>query len=138
MTYAFEKVQVTSNVRNLGSVFEIMPGGSQVNSAHNLADGAEVWRIPISKDGDAGGMLTTAGNLTVFASQGGMVYAVDATTGEVLYQFNTGSASHAGGMTYEVNGQQQITFALGGLPTFGSAPEDNAVNHASIMVTFGL
>ena len=138
MTYSLEKVQITSNVRNLGSVFEIMTGGSQVNSAHNLADGAEVWRIPISRDGDAGGMLTTAGNLVVFASQGGMVHAVNATTGEVLYQFNTGSASHAGGMTYQVNGKQQFTFALGGLPTFGSAPEDNPVNHASVMVTFGL
>ncbi len=138
MTYSFEKVQVTSNVRNLGSVFEIMPGGSQVNSAHNLTDGAEVWRIPISKDGDAGGMLTTAGNLTIFASQGGMVYVANAATGEVLYRFNTGSASHAGGMTYEANGEQLIAFALGGLPTFGSAPEDNAVNHASIMVAFGL
>ena len=138
MTYSFEKVQVTSNVRNLGSVFEIDPGGSQVNSAHDIASGEEMWRIPISRDGDAGGMLTTAGNLTIFASQGGMVYAANAATGEVLYQFATGSASHAGGITYEVGGRQQITFALGGLPTFGSAPDDNPVNHASIMVTFGL
>lgn len=138
MNYSFEKVQVTSNVRNLGAVFEINAGGSQVNSAHSLADGSEVWRIPISKDGDAGGMLTTAGNLTIFASQAGQVHVANATTGEILYQFATHSASHAGGMTYLVGGEQQITFALGGLPTFGSAPEDNPVNHASIMVTFGL
>ena len=138
MTYSFEKVQITSNVRNLGSVFEIDPGGSEVNSAHRLSDGAEVWRIPLSRDGDAGGMLTTAGNLTVFATQGGMVHVVNATTGEILYQFATHSASHSGAMTYLANGKQQITFALGGLPQFGSAPDDNPVNHASLMVTFGL
>ena len=138
MTYSFEKVQITSNVRNLGSVFEIDPGGSQVNSAHRVTDGEEAWRIAISRDGEAGGMLTTAGNLTIFASQGGLVHVTDATTGEILYQFATHSASHAGGMTYLVGGQQQITFAMGGLPTFGSAPDDNPVNHASVMVTFGL
>jgi len=138
MTYILEKVQITSNVRNLGSTFEVMQGGSQVNSAHNLKDGKEMWRLSESKDGDAGGMLTTAGNLTIFASQAGMVHVVNATTGEVLYTFNTGTASHAGPITYLSDGEQQITFALGGLPQFGSAPDDNPVNHGSLLVTFGL
>jgi len=137
MSYVIEKVQVTSNVRNLGATFEILPGGSQVNSAHDIKSGKEVWRLTTSKDGDAGGMLTTAGNLTIFASQGGVVHVVNATTGDVVYTFNTNSASHSGPITYALEGRQQITFALGGLPTFGSAPDDNPVNHASIMVSFG-
>jgi|TARA_B100000315_G_scaffold259461_1_gene315623 alcohol dehydrogenase (cytochrome c) len=137
MSYVFEKVQVTSNVRNLGSTFEVLPGGTEVNSAHSLKDGTEAWRLTVGKDGDAGGMLTTAGNLTIFATQGGMVHAVNATTGEVLYTFNTNSTSHSGPATYLVDGKQLVTFALGGLPTFGSAPDDNPVNHSSIMVTFG-
>ena len=68
---------------------------------------------------------------------GAKLLCVEATTGEVLYTFNTNSASKSGPATYLVNGQQQVTFAFGGLPTFGSAPEDNPVNHANIMVTFG-
>jgi alcohol dehydrogenase (cytochrome c) len=83
-------------------------------------------------------MLTTAGNLTIFASQGGIVNVANATTGEVVYRFNTNSASNSGPSTYLVDGKQYITFALGGLPSFGSAPDDNPVNHASILVTFGL
>ena len=138
MNYVFEKVQVTSKVRNLGVTFEVMAGGSQVESAHNLKDGKEMWRLTESRDGDAGGMMTTAGNLTAFASQAGMVHVVNATTGEVLYTFNASTASHSGPITYLSDGQQQITFALGGLPTFGSAPDDNPVNHGSILVTFGL
>ena len=138
MSYVLEKVQVTSNVQNLGATFEIMAGGSQVNSAHDLRSGAEVWRITESRDGDAGGMLTTAGNLTIYASQGGLVTVANATTGEVVYTFNTNSTSHSGALTYLVDGKQYVTFALGGLPQFGSAPDDNPVNHSSIMVTFGL
>ena len=56
----------------------------------------------------------------------------------MIYTFNTNSTSHSGAITYLVDGQQYITFALGGLPQFGSAPDDNPVNHSSIMVTFGL
>ena len=45
MAYTLEKVQVTSNVRNLGAAFEIAPTGldKQVNSAHNIVSGSEVW-----------------------------------------------------------------------------------------------
>ena len=51
--------------------------------------------------------------------------------------FNANSASHSGPITYALDGRQQITFALGGLPPFGSAPDDNPISHANIMVTFG-
>jgi PQQ-dependent dehydrogenase (methanol/ethanol family) len=138
MTYILEKVQIKSNVRNLGSTFEIMKGGSQVASAHGLKDGAEKWRLSVNKDGYSGGMLTTAGGLTIFAEQGGTVNVTNAETGAVLYTFNANSASKSGPMTYVVDGKQYIAFAFGGLPTFGSAPDDNPVNHASIMVAFGL
>lgn len=138
MSYVLEKVQVTSNVQNLGATFEILAGGSQVNSAHDLKSGAEIWRISEPRDGDAGGMLTTGGNLTIYASQGGLVTVANATTGEIVYTFNTNSTSHSGGITYLVDGKQHIAFALGGLPQFGSAPDDNPVNHSSLIVSFGL
>jgi glucose dehydrogenase len=83
-------------------------------------------------------MLTTAGNLTFFASQDGMVHATNATTGEILYTFNANSSSKSGPSTYLANGQQFVAFAFGGLPTFGSAPDDNPVNHSSVMIGFSL
>ena len=136
MAYTLEKVQVVSNVRNLGAAFEILPGGIQTPSANRISDGSEVWRITISKAGFPGGMLTTAGNLTIFATAGGTVYVTNATTGEVVYNFSANSTSKSGPLTYAVGGKQQITFAFGGLPTFSSAPEDNPVNNSGIMVTF--
>ena len=96
-----------------------------------------MWRITISKAGFPGGMLSTAGNLTIFATAGGTVYVTNATTGEVVYNFSANSASKSGPMTYAVGGRQQITFAFGCLPTISSAPEDNPVNNAGVMVTFG-
>jgi len=136
--WLFEKVQVVSNVRNLGVTFEALQGGDQVVSGHNIKDGSEVWRISHPEDGYSGGMLTTAGNLTIFANQAGLVHVTNADTGEILYTFNANSASKAGPMTYVAGGEQYITFPFGGLPSFGSAPDDNPVNHASVMVTFGL
>ena len=65
--YVFEKVQVTSNVRNLGVTFEVLAGGSEVAPGHDLKTGKEVWRLSTPKDGYSGGMLTTAGNLTIFS-----------------------------------------------------------------------
>jgi len=138
MSYVFEKVQIVSNVRNLGAVFEVLPGGTQIASAHDIKSGAENWRVTVSKGGYMGGMLTTGGNLTIFADQGGQIYVTNATTGEVLYNFSTNSTSKSGPSTYLVGGEQRITFALGGTPQFGSAGDDNPVNHSSVMISLGL
>jgi quinohemoprotein ethanol dehydrogenase len=81
-------------------------------------------------------MLTTAGNLTVYGDAGGLVTVAHARTGEILWTFNAGVTFKAAPITYMVDGQQYITIAGGGLPTFGSAPEDHALEHGSIMLTF--
>lgn len=139
MAYTLEKVQVTSNVRNLGAAFEIAPTGldKQVNSAHNIVSGSEVWRNEVNQGGDSGGMLTTAGNITAYSTQGGVITVLNATTGEELFSLNTSSANDAAGATYMVNGKQHIAFTFGGLPVFGTAG-DIPVNSAGLIVSLSL
>lgn len=67
------------------------PGGYRgVFSAWNIREGREVWSIkenfPVWS-----GALATAGNLVFYGTMEGWFKAVDATTGEVLWQFKTGS-----------------------------------------------
>jgi alcohol dehydrogenase (cytochrome c) len=138
MSYVAEKVQVVSNVRNLGVSFEILPGGKEVESANDLKSGKEKWRYETAKAGYSGGMMTTAGGLTVWATQGGELTVADASSGKVVWQLNANTTSKSGPMTYVVDGKQQITFALGGTGGFGSVTKDwNNVNQASILVTIG-
>ena len=109
----------------------------QVNSAHNIVSGSEVWRNEVNQGGDSGGMLTTAGNITAYSTQGGVITVLNATTGEELFSLNTSSANDAAGATYMVNGKQHIAFTFGGLPVFGTAP-DIPVNSGGLIVSISL
>jgi cytochrome c5 len=71
------------------------------------------------KPGYAGGMLTTAGNLVFYATQGGEFRAVNASTGEILYSLSTGTAAKSGPITYQQNGKQYVVQVLGGTAGFG-------------------
>jgi len=138
MSYVFEKVQIVSNVRNLGVSFEVLPGGFEVERANDLKTGKEKWRYETKKAGYSGGMMTTAGGLTVWATQGGELTVADATSGKVLWQMAANTTSKSGPMTYMVNGKQQITFALGGTGGFGSVGDDwKNINQGSMLVTIG-
>jgi glucose dehydrogenase len=72
MMYGIEPVKVISNVRQLGASWDNI-NGPEIDQAWNPATGKEAWRIQRDKPGYAGGILTTAGNLTVFTTQGGAV-----------------------------------------------------------------
>ena len=78
-----------------------------------------MWRNELSKPGYAGGMLTTAGNITVYTTQGGGFTVANAKTGEVLFSMNLGTAAKSGPATYTANGKQYIVQPLGGTPGFG-------------------
>ena len=118
MKYGFEEIKVISNVRHFGA-FQEFGWGNETDKAMNLRTGAEVWRNEIAKPGYAGGMLTTAGNVTIYTTQGGGFTIANATTGEVLFYQKLGVAAKAGAMTYTANGKQYIVQALGGTPGFG-------------------
>jgi len=119
MKYGFEEIKVISNVRHFGAYQEFL-FGNETDKALNVKTGKEVWRNELKdKPGYAGGILTTAGNITVYTTQGGGFTVADATNGKVLYSMNLGVAAKSGPITYSHAGKQYIVQALGGLPGFG-------------------
>ena len=86
-----------------------------------------------------GGALSTAGGLVFHGNVFGVFKALDAWTGKVLWQFNTGSGITAGPATYEVDGAQYVAVVSGRLKTppsflgwigekvFAASPEGGAL-----------
>ena len=64
--------------------------------------------------GGGGGSTVTAGGLVLRGEPDGNFVALDAKTGEVLWQFQTGFGADAPPMVYEVDGEQYIAIAAGG------------------------
>jgi len=136
MKYGLEEIKVISNVRHFGAYQEFI-FGNEIDKAVNVSSGAEVWRNELAKPGYAGGMLTTAGGLTIWTTQGGGFTVANAKTGEVLYSLSLGTAAKAGPATYTANGKQYIVQALGGTPGFGR-DEAWAAEFGSMVVAFTL
>jgi glucose dehydrogenase len=58
-------------------------------------------------------MLTTAGGLVFHGDLKGWFKALDARTGQMLWQFNTGSGISAAPITYAVDGKQYVAVVSG-------------------------
>jgi alcohol dehydrogenase (cytochrome c) len=85
-----------------GNLVAIEPGSGEI-----------AWRAPLV-GGPSTGTFTTSGNLVFTADRRGILYAVDATTGRRLWQFETNGAIRSGQITYQVNGVQYVTVVSGG------------------------
>jgi alcohol dehydrogenase (cytochrome c) len=118
MKYGFEEIKIISNARHFGAYQEFI-FLNEINRAMDPKTGKEVWRSDEGKPGYAGGMLTTAGGLTIYTTQGGTFKIVDAKSGKLVYTAELGVAAKAGPATYTAGGQQMIVQALGGTPGFG-------------------
>ena len=80
----------------------------------------KIWGIEESMP-FLGGALSTAGGLVFYGNMQGELKAVDARSGDVLWQFQTGSGISQGPVTYEVGGKQYLVVASGhllGPPSF--------------------
>ena len=75
-------------------------------------DGEEVWRweneIPMCAS-----VLATAGDLVFAGEPSGEFNAIDARTGELLWQFQCGSGHHSSPVTYAIDGKQYIAVPVG-------------------------
>ena len=118
MKYGFEEIKVISNARHFGTYQEFI-WGNEMNRAFDPKTGKIAWTNDEGKPGYSGGMLTTAGGVTVYTTQGGSFRITDAKTGKTLYSMDTGVAAKAGPATYTAGGKQMIVQALGGTPGFG-------------------
>ena len=81
-------------------------------SAYDPATGELAWRTEI-EGGPSAGTLSTGGNLVFTAERLGTLYALDAATGALLWQFYTGAPVVASQITYQVNGVQYVTVPTG-------------------------
>jgi alcohol dehydrogenase (cytochrome c) len=86
----------------------------KVFRAIDIHTGGIRWEIP--QKGNAvswGGVLATTSGLVFFGEDSGMLEAVDASTGEVLWHFQTNQTWKASPMSYQFDGQQYISVAAG-------------------------
>lgn len=80
--------------------------------------GRIVWQRKTEKP-LVGGALATAGGLVFHGEGNGYLDAIDAATGELLWQFQCGAGVNAPPVTYEVDGIQYVAVAAGGNSLFG-------------------
>jgi alcohol dehydrogenase (cytochrome c) len=100
--------------------------------------GKEVWSHK-TKHPMVASVLTTAGNLVFVGEPTGEFDAFDAKTGQLLWQFQTGSGIHASPVTYSIEGKQYVAIATGwGGWMKGFAPELYGGNRGSALIVFSL
>ena len=76
-----------------------------------------------------GGTLATAGDLVFQGTADGRLVAYDATSGEKLWDAPLGSGVVAAPMTYEIDGKQYVSIAVGWGGVFGQS--QRSTDHAS-------
>jgi alcohol dehydrogenase (cytochrome c) len=88
--------------------------GQKFLRAIEIQSGAIAWELPQTGPANSwGGVLVSAGGLVFFGEDSGALMAVDATTGEPLWQFQTNAIWKASPMTYVFDGRQHIAVAAG-------------------------
>jgi alcohol dehydrogenase (cytochrome c) len=111
--------------------------GAGVLKAFDL-EGREVWakpaRFPI-----VGSVLSTAGDVVFVGHATGEFAAYDARSGDLLWQFSTGSGIRGGPITYSVNGKQYVAVPSGwGGWLKGFAPELYGAPRGMALFSFAL
>ena len=81
-------------------------------TAFDAENGGVRWKYQASRPMLAG-VTPTAGGLVFAADLGGQLYALDADTGRVLWQTNTGQSTGGGIVTYRAGGRQLLGVASG-------------------------
>ena len=80
--------------------------------AIEATSGKIVWEFKEQGSSNAS-ILTTSTNLLFTGTRDGWFYALNSTTGELLYRFQTGGQIHGGVVTFLVDGKQHIAVASG-------------------------
>ena len=101
-------------------------------------NGDEQWRwrndLPMCAS-----VLTTAGDLVFAGTPSGEFVALDARTGEQLWQFQCGNGHHNNPMTYMVDGKQYVAVPVGwGGWIEGFLPGMLGAGHGSALIVFAL
>jgi alcohol dehydrogenase (cytochrome c) len=106
--------------------------------AFDPLDGREVWAFR-SEHPVLASTLATAGGLVFTGLATGELVALDARSGQPLWQFQTGSGIHGSPMTYSVGGKQYVAVPSGwGGWIEGYAPELYGAQRGSALFVFAL
>jgi alcohol dehydrogenase (cytochrome c) len=84
-------------------------------------------------------LLVTAGDVLFAGAPSGQFHAFDARTGELLFEFQTGSGIHSNPVTYSVDGKQYVAVPTGwGGWVEGFAPEMFGAPRGNALFVFAL
>jgi alcohol dehydrogenase (cytochrome c) len=100
--------------------------------------GEEKWRWRLDYP-MAASVLATAGDLVFAGTPTGEFAALNANTGEKLWEFNCGSGHHGSCSTYSVDGKQYVVVPVGwGGWLEGILPGMLGAGHGSALIAFAL
>jgi quinohemoprotein ethanol dehydrogenase len=97
----------------------------------------EVWRVEQASPWN-GGTLTTAGNLVFQGTADGRFIAYNAKSGEKLWESPVGTGAVAGASTFEVDGTQYVSIAVGWGGVYGLAQRTTEREGPGTVYTFKL
>ena len=125
MDIANREEEYTPGKFYLASEFDLgKPGASGSNLGEFMAwdpvAKKKAWSIP-EENMWAGGALSTAGGVVFYGNLQGMFKAVDAKTGNKLWEFRVGTGITQGAVSYSIDGKQYIAIVAGrlkGPPSF--------------------
>jgi alcohol dehydrogenase (cytochrome c) len=100
-------------------------GGGKFLRALDLQSGKMVWEIPrVGGGASASGVMSTAGGLVFYGDNtGGALIAVNAATGQRLWQLDTHQTWKSSPMTYAIDGKQYVGVVAGSTVRVFGLPE---------------
>ena len=122
---------MNGNGWNLGRIFDAAPPTSKPFGrlvAWDAANQKAAWTQDYASPWN-GGTLATAGGLVFQGTADGRLVAYDATSGEKLWDAPLGNGVVAAPMTYEIDGKQYVSVAVGWGGAFGLS--QRSTDHAS-------
>ena len=75
--------------------------------------GKSQWRVPLVELASWSGMLATASGLVFTGKASGEFLAIDADSGNILWQFRTSSGINSQPITYTIDGRQYVSVLSG-------------------------
>ncbi|MEH7827982.1 PQQ-dependent methanol/ethanol family dehydrogenase [Gemmobacter denitrificans] len=140
-----EPISYKKGAAYLGAGFTIKPNyEDHIGSLKAIDPMTGEWKWEYKNEAPLwGGVMTTAGGLVFFGTPEGEFIALDDTTGEKLWSFQTGSGIVGQPVTWEQDGEQYVSVVSGwggAVPLWGGevAKKVNYLNQGGTVWTFRL